>query len=103
MEWIHDPADPVPSTTSCEENWTFLAANPDDRPLRDRPDVLSFRSEPLIQPVDIAGSCRARLNVEFSSGTGHIFCVLRDIFPDGRALPVGSTPSALALPVLAKT
>jgi putative CocE/NonD family hydrolase len=88
VEWIHDPAGPVPSTTSCEENWTFLAADPDDRALADRADVLSFRTEPLTGPVDIAGSSQARLNVEFSSATSHIFCVLHDIFPDGRVLPV---------------
>jgi uncharacterized protein len=88
LEWVHDPQDPVPSTTSCEENWTFLAANPDDAPLRRRNDVLTFETEPLTKPLNVVGHPQAQLNLEFSSASSHVFCVLSDVFPAGRVLPV---------------
>jgi uncharacterized protein len=42
---VHDPTQPVRSTSSIEEIWYFLAAFPDERVLAARDDVLTFTTE----------------------------------------------------------
>ncbi|WP_081633313.1 CocE/NonD family hydrolase [Mycobacterium sp. 360MFTsu5.1] len=86
--WKHDPDHPVPSTTEIEEVWYLLAAYPDEREIAERRDVLTFRSEPLAEPVDFAGRPVLTVSVEFSSPSTHLFAKLQDVHPDGTTRPI---------------
>jgi putative CocE/NonD family hydrolase len=83
ISWEHDPANPVPSSTTADEVWTFLACYPDERELIKRQDVLSFTSEPVREPVDICGAARLRLRVATSGPSIHVFAKLLDVSPSG--------------------
>lgn len=88
LRWTHDPDNPVPSSTSIEEIWYFLAEYPDERHLRDRSDVLTFTGEPLAVPLTIAG--QPVITGEFSSTgpSSHVFVTLQDVAPDGTTRPI---------------
>jgi uncharacterized protein len=88
IRWTHDPSQPVPSTTTIEEVWYFLAAYPDARSLQARTDVLTFTSDELAQPLDIAGQATAHLGVGSSGPSMHVFVGLQDVLPDGTTRPV---------------
>lgn len=81
--WVHDPANPVTSTSSIEEAWYFLAAYPDERGQASRDDVLTFTSEALASPADVAGQPVVNLVMETTAAAGHLFVKLQDVFPDG--------------------
>lgn len=80
----YDPAAPVPSLGG---GWSF-GNDPngavDQRPLAGRRDIARFVSDPLAEPVEIAGKIRADLWIE-STAPDTLFVVkLVDIYPDGR-------------------
>lgn len=82
----YDPANPVPSLGG---GWSF-GNDPngavDQRPLTDRKDIVRFVSEPLSEPIEIAGKIRADLWVG-STAPDTLFVVkLVDIYPDGREI-----------------
>jgi len=57
---------------------------PNDALVEDRADVLVFTSDPVTQPVDLAGPILAQLQVRSSAPEMHIVVRLLDVFPDGR-------------------
>lgn len=72
-EYVSDPAKPVPyrvrpvlSMYSPDSSWNRWLVD-DQRPFADRPDVLTFVSEPLKAPLTISGDVSATL---FASTTG---------------------------------
>lgn len=72
-DYVSDPARPVPyrvrpilAMYDAESSWNRWLVD-DQRPFSDRTDVLTFVSEPLEQPVTIAGGVTANL---FASTTG---------------------------------
>lgn len=83
VTWTHDPTDPAPSSTSIEDAWRFLAAYPDVRDRRERPDVLSFSTDALDAPLDLVGEPTVRVLASSSGPSMHLFGVLFDIYPDG--------------------
>lgn len=105
--WVHDPGNPVPSSTSIEEIWYFLAACPDERDLAARPDVLSFVTSPLDRAFDLVGRPVLSAQVRSDAPSFHLFVKLQDVAPDGttrqisrnQAVLPGISPEPLRLPL----
>ncbi|NTE68233.1 CocE/NonD family hydrolase [Agrobacterium tumefaciens] len=81
--WVHDPRNPVPSSTTIEEIWYFLAAYPNERAFADRDDVVTFTGEPLGQAIDIVGQPVLKLAFRSTAPSSHLFVKLQDVMPDG--------------------
>ncbi|MES2443659.1 MAG: CocE/NonD family hydrolase [Pseudomonadota bacterium] len=86
-DYVSDPARPVPfrahpmSATYATPDWRWWEAE-DQRFVDDRPDVLSWVSEPLAADLTVTGNIAARLMAS-TSGTDSDFVVkLIDVFPD---------------------
>ncbi len=82
-EWVHDPSDLVPSTAL--DPFSLLREWADERPAQQRADVLTFTSEPLAEPLDLAGPVSAQLTLESTCSSMHVYVKLCDVFPDGAA------------------
>jgi putative CocE/NonD family hydrolase len=88
----HDPADPVPTAGGATYlPGLFISANSgprDQREVEARPDVLSFTSEPLREPLEAIGPVAARLFVSGDAGPADFVARLVDVEPGGRAMSV---------------
>ena len=81
-EYVSDPAHPVPFINSTAIGMTREYMTDDQRFAATRPDVLTYQTEPLQDPVTLAGPIKATLYVS-TSGTDSDFVVkLIDVFPD---------------------
>ena len=86
-EYVSDPAKPVPyrvrpvlAMYNAESTWRQWLVD-DQRPFSDRPDVLTFVSEPLTEPLTISGEVFATLFAS-TTGTDSDWVVkLIDVFP----------------------
>jgi hypothetical protein len=79
--YVDDPAHPVPFTQEKRVTQGFLWMVEDQWFASTRPDVLTYETEPLTQPVTIAGPVLAKMRVS-TSGTDADFIVkLIDVFP----------------------
>lgn len=96
-EYTGDPAKPVPYTASISDSRGTGYMIEDQRFSTRRTDVATYRSEPLREPLTLAGPIRADLFVS-TTGTDADFIVrLIDVFPDdapnnsprGQAVPMG--------------
>ena len=94
-EYVSDPAKPVPyrvrpvlAMYNPESTWKHWLVD-DQRPFADRPDVLTFVSDVLTEPMTISGEVAATLFAS-TSGTDSDWVVkLVDVFPpEVRANPV---------------
>ena len=82
-EYVSDPANPVPYTDGIHGDRNNEYVMEDQRFAGKRPDVLSFRGEPLAQALTVAGPLTADLWVS-TSGTDADFIVkVIDEQPDG--------------------
>ncbi|GAQ63065.1 CocE/NonD family hydrolase [Streptomyces scabiei] len=88
LTWMHDPEHPVPSSTDIETIWYLLAEYPDEREFADRPDVLTFRTQPLTEHVDFAGQPVLTCRISFSAPSTHVFAKMQDVCPDGTTRPI---------------
>jgi putative CocE/NonD family hydrolase len=79
--WLHDPSNLVPSTS--EDPFALLHEWADESPVQGRDDVLTFSSEPLAEPLDLAGPVDAWLSVGSTCASTHVYVKLCDVFPDG--------------------
>lgn len=87
-DYVSDPAKPVPFRVRPilrgahpENTWSAWLTD-DQRPFADRPDVLTFVSEPLAEPMTIRGEVIANL-VAATTGTDADWVVkLIDVFPE---------------------
>ncbi|SEI93638.1 CocE/NonD family hydrolase [Demequina mangrovi] len=86
VEWVHDPAAPVPS--SAENAFAFLLERPDESALSTRPDVLAFETAPMAAHVDLVGPVTAAARVEADGPVMDVFLRLLDVAPDGTALRI---------------
>jgi predicted acyl esterase len=85
--FVYDPRNPAPSlggAYSFSEKDTCGPA--DQRPLLTRPDVLRFASDPLEQPLEIAGKIKLELFFSTDVPDTTIIVKLVDIYPDGLEL-----------------
>lgn len=78
----YDPMNPVPSIVAAPGDWLNRAPL-DQRPLRNRADILRFTSMPRTSPVEIAGPVQAELFVSTTARDTDFFVRLIDIHPDG--------------------
>jgi len=85
LTYAYDPRDPAPSlggdyTYSSKED----AAGPlDQRPLKERKDVLRFVTEPLEKPLEIGGELRADLYISTDVPDTLFVVKVADVYPDG--------------------
>jgi putative CocE/NonD family hydrolase len=87
-EYVSDPAKPVPyrvrpilRDSAPDSTWRLWLAD-DQRPVSDRPDVLSFVSAPLTEPLTISGGVRANLFASTSGTDGDWVVKLIDVYPE---------------------
>lgn len=86
ISYSYNPANPVP--THGGANLTIPAGVADQRVVETRPDVLSFTTPPLTQPVHIAGRVQVRLWASASTPDTDFTAKLVDVGPDGYAANV---------------
>ncbi len=86
-EYVSDPARPVPyrvrpvlAMYSDESSWDRWLVD-DQRPFSDRTDVLTFVSEPLAEPLTIAGGITAHLNASTTGTDADWVVKLIDVYP----------------------
>lgn len=92
-EYVSDPAKPVPYVPrpvnfGDRESWTTWLVQ-DQRFVDGRPDVLTWMSEPLTQPLRIAGVPQVHLQASTSGSDSDWVVKLIDVYPD----QVPSTPA----------
>ncbi|HEX3967685.1 MAG TPA: CocE/NonD family hydrolase [Edaphobacter sp.] len=81
-EYVSDPAHPVPFVNYTTDTVPQRYMDDDQRFAAQRPDVLTYETEPLTEDVTLAGPVRPRLRVA-STGTDSDFVVkLIDVYPD---------------------
>jgi uncharacterized protein len=83
VEWVHDPANPVPFLV--ESEWGMLAGLPDESVLHSRPDVTAFTSEPAGAPWDVLGPVDLDVEVSADTAATYVIARLHDVDPGGRA------------------
>ncbi len=83
--YVHDPADPVPSTPGRVERPRGAV---DQRAVERREDVLVFTSAPLEEDVEVVGPVSARLWATSSAVDTDWMVKLVDVRPDGYARPL---------------
>ena len=90
--YVYDPGNPTPSLGG---NCCGLDVAMDQRPIEARRDVLVYSSEPLKEPLTIAGPVTAVLYVSSSARDTDFMVKLVDVYPDGKAINL--TESAFRL------
>jgi uncharacterized protein len=93
-EWVHDPADLVPS--SVRNAFAFLMDQPDEAPIGSREDVLVFTGEASENDLDLVGPVRARARIHSDGPVMDFFVRLLDVAPDGTALRIARGQVQLA-------
>ena len=85
----YDPNDPVPTTggNNCCGSPT-IAGPVDQAPLDARKDIVRFTSEPLKEPVTIAGPVKMDLHATTDGRDTDWMVKLVDVHPDGKAYPM---------------
>lgn len=104
IQWRHDPADPVPTIGGAitsgapimeggafdqRESPQFFGCREPGRPLDQRPDVVSFRTAPLTEDLQIVGPVRACLWVSTDRPDTDFVVKLIDEYPAGGDWPEG--------------
>ena len=80
----YDPADPVPTLGGLN---LYKPVGPADlRPVESRPDVLTFSTEPLQEPLAVAGKVRMKLFASSDCPDTDFMALLTDVYPDGRSM-----------------
>ncbi len=84
VAWVHDPGDLVPETIL--DDWHPLGPGlPDERAVEDRPDVLTFSSEAMTEPLRIAGPVAFTACCRSTFHTMHVVAKLCDVDAQGYA------------------
>lgn len=88
-EWAHNAAR-SPATLTPLDAFAWSDPPHDQRYLEARPDVRSYTSEPLTEPVSVSGRVRVELSVSVDALDADVFAWITDVHPDGRSmLPAG--------------
>lgn len=85
-QYRYDPADPTPNLGGAL--LSIEAGRVDNRSLEARPDVLTYTTEPLSEPLTVIGPVRLRLFVRSSLEHTDFYGRLCDVGEDGRSLNV---------------
>ncbi len=91
-EFVYDPLHPFPSSIRREDgSWHSLGSQPVDiSDLLDRPDVLTYATEPLTEPLSIAGNVSLVLWASSDAPDTDFVSLIEDIAPDGSAVKLGA-------------
>jgi putative CocE/NonD family hydrolase len=81
-EYVSDPADPVPYQGGTIRSRTREYMIDDQRFATARKDVLSYKSEPLKQPLTVAGPIQADLFVSMTGTDADFVVKVIDVYPD---------------------
>ncbi|MGI4832013.1 MAG: CocE/NonD family hydrolase [Janthinobacterium lividum] len=94
-EYRSDPTHPVPYTAAIQGGRNNEYMLEDQRFAAQRPDVLSFQTAPLTQPLTVAGPLGADLWVSTSGPDADFVVKLIDVLPDSAATlaPGGAAPA----------
>lgn len=81
-----DPHNPVPTLGGAQP---YLDSGPkDQRKIEERPDVLTFSTAPLANPLEVTGRVRAKIFVSSDAPDTDLFVKLCDMYPDGRCFNI---------------
>jgi len=90
-----DPSDPVPTLGGANLHPSLMVDGremgdgpQDQRPIEARSDVLTFTTEPLVQPVTVMGPVRAKVWLVPDTPDLDLAVRLTDVYPDGRSMLV---------------
>ena len=98
--WRHDASDPVPTRGGRTLQFGLPIAGPlDQRPIEQRPDVLTWTSAELDEDLTVIGVLNARLDVSSSQPGFDLVVKVCDVHPDGRSLNVVDAIHRTAAPV----
>jgi putative CocE/NonD family hydrolase len=81
-EYDYDPRDPVAWSADISV-WDFLNGMGDRRAIQERPDVLTYSTEPLRDAVEVTGPVRMTLYASSSAPDTDFVVTLVDVHPDG--------------------
>ncbi|MBR1927000.1 MAG: CocE/NonD family hydrolase [Bacteroidales bacterium] len=81
--YVSDPASPVPYSSKPVNYRTEEYMLEDQRNMSFRPDVLSFQTPVLTEPLRLSGEVEAELFVDISSTDADFVVKIIDVFPDG--------------------
>ena len=84
--YIYDPEDPPPTKGGSIVSWVYPPGSVDVSDVQQRPDVLTYTTEPLQQDLDVAGPLRMILHASSTAVDTDFVARLTDVFPDGRAI-----------------
>ncbi len=88
-EFVYDPDDPAPTIggpTSLPARMMKANSGPlDQRKLSERPDVLTYTSAPLVEPLEVTGPLAVHLHAATSAVDTDFVAKLVDLAPDGTA------------------
>jgi putative CocE/NonD family hydrolase len=88
-QYVYDPLDPAPTTGGNNCCGAPTIAGPvDQKPLDGRRDILRFVSDPLSEPLAVAGPVRMRLHAATDGRDTDWMVKLIDVYPDGGAYPM---------------
>jgi uncharacterized protein len=82
----YDPARPTPSLGGAVENFDGSAGAKDNRPLEQRPDVLTYTSAPLTDDLEVIGPVTATIAFRSSLAHTDVTARLCDVAPEGRSV-----------------
>jgi predicted acyl esterase len=92
---VSDPSDPVPTFGGANLHPSLMVDGremgdgpQDQRPIEARSDVLTFSTEPLVQPVTVMGPVRATVWLVPDTPDLDLAVRLTDVYPDGRSMLV---------------
>jgi len=84
MTFDYDPANPAPTVGGGN---LFLDKGPMDQlKVEQRPDVLTFTTEPLTEPIEVTGRMRVELWASSSATDTDFAAKICDVYPDGRSM-----------------
>jgi len=94
--FTYDPLDPAPTRGGCLLlSWSeygtkrkVTSGTYDQRDIEQRPDVITFTTEPLAESLEVTGRLTARLFVVSDRIDTDFAVKLTDVYPDGRSLNV---------------
>jgi putative CocE/NonD family hydrolase len=81
-EYVSDPAKPVPYTNGIQARRNNQYMIEDQRFVADRPDVVVFESEPLVEDLVVAGPINAKLFASITGTDADFIVKVIDVLPD---------------------
>jgi predicted acyl esterase len=88
VKWDHDPINLVPDLSPDPSGYKALLHLVDETSVQSRPDVLTFTSEPMRSPLDLAGPVSLLARIESNHPSTQLVAKLTDIGPDNSTLLV---------------